>query len=51
MTFAGTIIGTTFALPVAIFASKNIFHNKVINGILKTILAIFRTIPAFVFFC
>lgn len=49
MTFAGTIIGTTIALPVAIFASKNIFHNKVINGILKTILAVFRTIPAFVF--
>ncbi|WP_338987293.1 phosphate/phosphonate ABC transporter permease [Spiroplasma endosymbiont of Dasysyrphus albostriatus] len=49
MTFAGTIIGTTIALPVAIFASKNIFHNKIINGILKTILAIFRTIPAFVF--
>lgn len=49
MTFAGTIIGTTIALPVAIFASKNIFNNKVINGILKTILAIFRTIPAFVF--
>lgn len=49
MTFAGTIMGTTIALPVAIFASKNIFRNKVINGILKTILAIFRTIPAFVF--
>lgn len=49
MTFTGTIIGTALALPVAIFASRNIFHNKMINGILKTILVIFRTIPIFVF--
>lgn len=49
MAFVGTVIGTFMALPMAIFASKNIFHNKVINGVLKTILSIFRTIPAFVF--
>lgn len=49
MAFSGTVIGILIAFPVAIFASKNIFHNKAVNGFLKTILAVFRTVPVFVF--
>lgn len=49
MSFAGTIIGVAFAIPVAMLSSNNIVHNKFVNNTFKTILAILRTIPAFTF--
>ncbi|ALD66104.1 phosphonate ABC transporter permease [Spiroplasma cantharicola] len=47
--FAGTIIGVLIAIPVAILAAGNIVTNKFINNTAKSLIAIFRTIPAFVY--
>ncbi|WP_342258559.1 PhnE/PtxC family ABC transporter permease [Spiroplasma endosymbiont of Dioctria linearis] len=47
--FAGTIIGVLIAIPVAILAAGNIVNNKFINNTAKSFIAIFRTIPAFVY--
>jgi phosphonate transport system permease protein len=49
MAFAGTLIGTFIAIPVAIMASTNIVRNKFLNNFARVILAVFRTIPAFVY--
>jgi len=49
MSFSGTIIGVAIAIPVAMCSSFNIIHNKFINNLCKTIMALLRTIPAFTF--
>ena len=45
MSLGGTIIGSIFAIPVAIFAARNIFKNKYINAPFRFIMNLIRTIP------
>ncbi|MDY0023541.1 MAG: phosphate/phosphonate ABC transporter permease [Candidatus Izemoplasmatales bacterium] len=45
MSLGGTIIGSIFAIPVAIFASRNIFKNKYINAPFRFLMNLIRTIP------
>jgi len=46
MSFAGTVIGSILALPIAILAAKNIAKNKFIYSSARFIMNIIRTIPA-----
>ena len=48
MSFSGTIIGSVFAIPVALFAANNIFKVKWLNQVSKMIMNLIRTIPALV---
>ncbi len=48
MSFAGTILGTVLAVPVAIFAAKNIFKSKWIYIPVRFLLNLIRTIPAMI---
>ena len=48
MSILGTIIGCALALPVAVLASTNIVHNKVIVSIVRFILALIRTLPTLI---
>lgn len=48
MSLLGTVLGCLIALPLAIFASSNICHNKVIVSILRFILAITRSVPTLI---
>jgi phosphonate transport system permease protein len=45
MSFAGTMLGFTISLPLAVLAAKNIFNIAVV-GPIRLILAVVRTIPA-----
>lgn len=46
MAFAGSILGSLIAFPVAVLAAKNITKNKWIYGPFKFIMNIIRTVPA-----
>lgn len=48
MSILGTVIGCVCALPVAVLASSNIDHNKVIVSLLRVILGLIRTLPTLV---
>lgn len=48
MSLLGTFVGCIIALPLAIFASSNIIHNKFIISILRLILGVVRSIPTLV---
>lgn len=48
MSFSGTIIGSVFALPIALFAANNVFKIKWLNRVSKIIMNLIRTIPALV---
>ena len=48
MSLLGTVLGCLIALPLAIFASSNICHNKVVVSILRFILAITRSVPTLI---
>ncbi len=48
MSFAGTILGSLLAVPVAILAAKNIFKSKWINVPVRFLMNLVRTIPAMV---
>lgn len=48
MSILGTVIGCVLALPVAVIASSNIVHNKIVIGIARFILALIRTLPTLI---
>ncbi len=48
MSILGTVIGCVTALPIAVLASSNIDHNKVIVSILRVVLGLIRTLPTLV---
>ena len=48
MSILGTVIGCAAALPIAVLASSNIDHNKVIVSILRVVLGLIRTLPTLV---
>lgn len=48
MSLLGTIIGCTFALPVAIVASNNINKNKFLLSFTRLLLALVRTLPTII---
>ena len=48
MSILGTVIGCVTALPIAVLASSNIDHNKVIVSILRVALGLIRTLPTLV---
>lgn len=48
MSILGTVIGCVAALPIAVLASSNIDHNKVIVSILRVVLGLIRTLPTLV---
>lgn len=48
MSILGTVIGCVLALPVAVLASSNIDHNKVIVSVIRFILGLIRTLPTLV---
>ena len=48
MSFAGALIGSVAALPVAFLASSNIMKTKLIYMPVRTLLNLLRTIPAMV---
>ena len=48
MSILGTVIGCAAALPIAVLASSNIDHNKVIVSILRVLLGLIRTLPTLV---
>lgn len=45
MSVGGTLIGSFFAVPVAMLAARNVFKNKFINAPFRFIMNIIRTIP------
>lgn len=45
MAIIGTTIGAIFAFPFSLLVSRNIVKNPVINGVLRFILNIVRTVP------
>lgn len=45
MSIGGTIIGSTFAIPFAILAARNIIKNKYINAPFRFVMNLIRTIP------
>ncbi|ASP28170.1 phosphonate ABC transporter permease [Spiroplasma corruscae] len=49
MSFSGTILGVLLAVPVALLSSYNLVHNRFVNNLCKSIMALFRTVPAFTF--
>lgn len=48
MAVVGSILGAILAFPAAIFAARNFIQNKLLNGISRFLLNIFRTIPTLV---
>lgn len=48
MSFAGTVIGSALAFPVAILAANNIFKNKFIYKPVRFLMNLIRTVPAMV---
>ncbi|NLZ61940.1 MAG: hypothetical protein GX904_03990, partial [Acholeplasmataceae bacterium] len=48
MSFAGTLIGSAMALPLAVLSAKNIVKKPYIYLSARTIMNLFRTIPAMV---
>lgn len=48
MSFAGTIIGSLFAIPLAIISSRNIFKIKIVYSISRFLMNIIRTVPTMV---
>ena len=48
MSILGTVIGCGCALPVAVLASSNIDHNKLIVSVLRVVLGLIRTLPTLV---
>lgn len=48
MVFIATIVGSFFAVPFYILASRNVFKNKVVNQIIRFLVNLLRTIPTFV---
>lgn len=44
----GTVIGCACALPVAVLASSNIDHNKIVVSLLRVVLGLIRTLPTLV---
>jgi phosphonate transport system permease protein len=48
MSFAGTLIGSVFAVPIAIFSSKNIVKKSYIYTPTRMIMNLIRTIPLLV---
>ncbi|HZK10315.1 MAG TPA: phosphonate ABC transporter, permease protein PhnE [Clostridia bacterium] len=49
ISFLGTVIGSIFAIPMAVLAARNITTNKFLGGVFRMLLNLFRTIPALVF--
>lgn len=49
ISFVGTVIGSFFALPIALFSADNFLENKPVSIFFRTFLSLFRTIPALVF--
>ena len=48
MSILGTVIGCACALPVAVLASSNIDHNKIVGSLLRVVLGLIRTLPTLV---
>ena len=48
MSFAGTVIGSLLAVPVAVLAANNIIKTPVVNKPVKFLMNLVRTIPAMV---
>ena len=48
MSILGTVIGCACALPVAVLASSNIDHNKLVVSLLRVVLGLIRTLPTLV---
>ena len=48
MSILGTVIGCVSALPIAVLASSNIDHNRVIVSLLRVLLGLIRTLPTLV---
>lgn len=48
MSILGTVIGCGCALPVAVLASSNIDHNKIVVSLLRVLLGLIRTLPTLV---
>ncbi|MGM9604376.1 MAG: phosphonate ABC transporter, permease protein PhnE [Faecousia sp.] len=48
MSILGTVIGCGCALPVAVLASSNIDHNKIVVSLLRVVLGLIRTLPTLV---
>ena len=48
MSFLGSFLGAFFGLIFAYFASSNIIKNKFINGFVKVLFSLLRTIPTLV---
>ena len=48
MSILGTVIGCVCALPVAVLASSNIDHNKIVVSLLRVVLGLIRTLPTLV---
>lgn len=48
MSLLGSFLGCLIALPIAIIASSNIIHNRVILGIVRLVLAVIRSVPTLV---
>ncbi len=49
ISFVGTVIGSFFAIPIAVFSARNISANKSVGVFFRLFLNLFRTIPALVF--
>lgn len=49
LALTGTVIGVIITIPFAVVASSNIIRNKFINGLVKGIFIVFRTMPLFFF--
>lgn len=48
MSLLGTFVGCLIALPLAIIASSNIIHNRIVLSIVRLFLAIVRSVPTLV---
>ncbi|NLF28387.1 MAG: phosphonate ABC transporter, permease protein PhnE [Clostridiales bacterium] len=48
MSIVGSVLGSTFALPFAVFASANINRNGAVVAILRLLLNVVRTLPTLV---
>ena len=48
MSILGKVIGCACALPVAVLASSNIDHNKLVVSLLRVVLGLIRTLPTLV---
>ena len=48
MSILGTVIGCACAQPVAVLASSNIDHNKLVVSLLRVVLGLIRTLPTLV---